>query len=162
MNKAIFFDRDGVINKERSDYVKNIDELELFPEFPQFVKLLNEKNFLIIVITNQSAIARGLLTESTLKKIHEKIQTFVSKIGGHIDGFYHCPHHPDKNCSCRKPKSGLLIQAAKDFDIDLTSSWMIGNNDSDVLAGLNVGCNAEKISDMESLSKIIKKILSKN
>jgi histidinol-phosphate phosphatase family protein len=162
MNKAIFFDRDGIINKERSDYVKNVQELELFPEFPKFVKSLKEHGFLIMVITNQSAINRGLMTESSLDKIHAKIQAHMKTNSTSIDHFYYCPHRPDENCDCRKPKSGLLFRAANDFSIELTSSWMIGDSDSDVIAGQNAGCKTRKINGMKSLSHLINQILCNN
>ena len=160
MNRAIFFDRDGIINKERLDYVKDISELELFSEFPSIVKPLKDHGFLIIVITNQSAINRGLMTESSLYEIHEKIQNHMKTNGTSIDGFYHCPHRPDENCDCRKPKSGLLIKAANDFCIELKSSWMIGDNDSDIQAGLNVGCQTIKIGKNINLQKAVDKILN--
>jgi len=160
MNKAIFFDRDGIINKVRFDYVKNVKELELFPEFPPLVKSLKKHGFLIIVITNQSAINRGLMTESSLREIHKKIQDHMKINGTSIDGFYYCPHRPDENCDCRKPKSGLLFQAANDFSIELQSSWMIGDNDSDVTAGSNVGCKTRKITNLKSLSNLVDEILS--
>ena len=160
MNKAIFFDRDGIINKERFDYVKNVKELELFPEFPPLVKSLKKHGFLIIVITNQSAINRGLMTESSLHEIHEKIQNHMKINSTSIDGFYYCPHRPDEDCDCRKPKSGLLFQAANDFSIELQSSWMIGDNDSDVTAGSNVGCKTRKITNLKSLSNLVDEILS--
>jgi D-glycero-D-manno-heptose 1,7-bisphosphate phosphatase len=160
MNKAIFFDRDGIINREHLDYVKNINELELFSEFPSIVKPLRNHGFLIIVVTNQSAINRGLMTESSLHEIHEKIQNYMKTNGTSIDGFYHCPHRPDENCDCRKPKSGLLIKAANDFCIELKSSWMIGDNDSDVIAGKNVGCKTKKITNLKSLSNLVDEILT--
>ena len=160
MNKAIFFDRDGIINKERSDYVKNVQELELFPEFPKFVKSLKEHGFLIMVITNQSAVNRGIITHEIVSQIHDSIQDHLKKYGTFLDGFYYCPHTPNENCNCRKPKPGLLQQAILELNIDLNSSWMIGDSDSDIEAADYVGCKAIKINDNFSLDNAVEKILN--
>ena len=159
MNKAVFFDRDGVINKERKDYVKTIDELEIFENIPSCIKQLKKNNYLVIVITNQSAINRGLTDIQKIDEIHTKIQRYLKKFNTQIDAFYFCPHRPDENCLCRKPNPGLIIQASTNFDIDLQSSWMIGNNDSDVLAGKNAGCKSIKIDSNSDLPSTIEKIL---
>jgi len=160
MNKAVFLDRDGIINKECKDYVKNVNELVIFPEIVQFIQKLKENNFLIVVITNQSPINRGIMTESDLNNIHQTIQKFLKNNGTNIDAFYYCPHKPDEGCYCRKPNPGLLIKAAEDFEIDLKKSWMIGNNDSDVKAGFLAGCKSKKINDIKLLSKALDEILS--
>ena len=160
MNKAIFLDRDGVINKERKDYVKTVSELEIFENISWCVKELKQRNFLVIVITNQSAINRGLTTVEQIKNIHSHIQEFLKKSNVQIDGFYFCPHRPDENCSCRKPKPGLILNASNDFDIDLQSSWMIGDNESDVLAGQQAGCNTIQIKNNNELVDVIKQILN--
>ena len=150
MNKAIFLDRDGVINKERKNYVKTINELELFP-VGEIIQKFKSNDFLVIVITNQSAVNRGLTTHKNISEIHSKIQNYLKSFNTSIDSYYYCPHTPDENCSCRKPKSGLILQAAADFNIDLRSSWMIGDNDSDVIAGQSVGCKTIKIGFNQTL-----------
>lgn len=157
--KAVFFDRDGVINMERSDYVKTSDELEIFPNVADCIRILKKEGFLAVVITNQSAINRGKTTEEQLTKIHNAIQNHCENNGTKIDGFYYCPHRPDENCNCRKPKSGLLLKASHELNIDLKSSWLIGNDDSDIEAGLSVGCKSIKIVEQNELPSVVRKIL---
>ena len=159
-SKAIFLDRDGILNKNRNDYVKNIDELEIHPSIGNFVKKLDENGFLIFVVTNQSAINRGLTTHENVEKIHSKIQSFLNQFGTKINRFYYCPHTPSENCDCRKPKPGLLIKAIKDFSINPSSSWMIGDMDTDVAAGNSVGCKTIKIQENFDLEQALKLILS--
>ena len=159
-NKAIFLDRDGVINKERKDYVKTINELELEPNISHYIKQLKNLGFLIIVITNQSAINRNLTTHENVQSIHNYIQKILQSKNTAIDSFYYCPHKPDENCDCRKPKIGLLLKAKLDFQIDIKSSWFIGDNDSDIEAAKTFGCNYLKISSTFPLEFAIKKILT--
>jgi len=158
--KTIFIDRDGVINKERNDYVKSTSELEIFPNVAKNIKLLKDAGFLVVVITNQSTINRGLVTHETINQIHESIQIFLKKNGTHVDGFYYCPHKPDENCNCRKPKPGLLQQAISDLNIDLNLTWMIGDNDSDIEAATSIGCKAVKIGRNYSLDNAVENILN--
>ena len=158
-NRAIFLDRDGVLNKDRSDYVKNIGELEIFPYVGKCIRQINKQGFLVIVITNQSAIGRKLITHNDVKNIHKFIQNFLEKSNAKIDAFYYCPHHPIDNCDCRKPKSGLLIKASHDFSIDLKNSWMIGDHDRDIESGLNAGCKSIKVTSENTLEDIINNIL---
>ncbi|QLH07838.1 HAD family hydrolase [Nitrosopumilus ureiphilus] len=158
-NQAIFLDRDGVLNKNQIDYVKNIDELEIFPNIGECIKQINEQGYLVIVVTNQSAIGRKLTTKKNVEDIHKHIQQFLKKNNAKIDAFYYCPHLPTDNCDCRKPKSGLLVRAAHDFSIDLKNSWMIGDHDSDIEAGSNIGCKSIKISHEGNLLDIVNDIL---
>lgn len=153
---AIFLDRDGVINKNRDDYVKNVSELEIFSFIHYPIKNLKELGFLIIVITNQSAINRGLTSHRNVKEIHDSINAFLKKNDTSIDYFYYCPHSPDENCICRKPKPGLIFQAANELDIDLSSSWMIGDRDSDIIAGESAGCKTIKIKSDMTLEDAVK------
>ena len=158
--KTVFVDRDGVINQERSDYVKSISELEIYPNVAKNIKLLKDAGFLVIVVTNQSAVNRGIITHEIVNQIHNSIQVHLKKYGTFLDGFYYCPHTPDENCNCRKPKSGLLEKAILELNVDLNSSWMIGDRDSDVEASNSIGCKAIKISDNFSLDNAVKKILN--
>lgn len=148
--KAIFLDRDGVINKHIG-FLRHIDDFELIEGISDAIKYINQSGYLAIVVTNQPVIARGEVTWDELNEIHRKMETLLGKEGAYIDGLYICPHHPDKgfegerpeykfDCDCRKPKPGLLLQAAKDFNIDLSQSYMIGDNFTDVEAGQNAGC----------------------
>lgn len=158
--KAVFLDRDGVINKNKIDYVKTIDELEIFPSIEIPIKNLKKNNFKVIVITNQSAVNRKLLTIEQLNKIHLSIQQYLNGFETFIDKFYFCPHKPDENCDCRKPKTGLLLQAINEFQIDPTLSWMIGDSVSDIQAGLAVGCKTIKIDNNTNLNLAVEKILN--
>ena len=147
--RAIFLDRDGTINKYVG-FLRNIDDFELIEGVAEAIKLINQSGYLAIVVTNQPVIARGEVTWDELKEIHKKMATLLGKEGAYVDGIYICPHHPDKgfegerpaykiDCDCRKPKPGLLLQAAKDFNIDLSESYMIGDSHRDVEAGENAG-----------------------
>jgi len=158
--KTVFVDRDGVINQERSDYVKSISELEIYPNVAENIKLLKDAGFLVIVITNQSAVNRGIISHEMINQIHNSIQDHLKKYGTFLDGFYYCPHTPNENCNCRKPKPGLLQQAVLELNIDLNSSWMIGDSDSDIEAADSVGCKAIKINDNFSLDNAVEKILN--
>ena len=158
-SKSIFLDRDGVLNKNKDDYVKNISELEIFPYISEPIKKLQSAGFKIIVITNQSAINIGLITKKHLNEIHEKIQSFLIQHNTKIDYFYYCPHTPAENCSCRKPKTGLLLKAIDDFSIDVNNSWFVGDRDSDIQAGQSVGCKTFKIHDNITLENAVDLIL---
>ena len=158
--KTVFLDRDGVINKEKSDYIKSISELEIFPDVAKNIELLKNAGFLVVVITNQSAINRGLITHEMVNQIHVSIQNYLKANGTCVDGFFYCPHKPDENCNCRKPKSGLLHQAILELNIDLNSSWMIGDSNSDIEAAISIGCKAIKIDNNFSLDNAVDKILS--
>lgn len=155
--KAIFLDRDGTVNKHIG-FLKNIDEFELTEDASEAIRIINASGYLAIIITNQPVIARGDVTISELKKIHDKMETLLGNEGAYLDGIYFCPHHPDKGykgeikelkiqCECRKPKPGMLLKAANDFNIDLAQSWMIGDSDSDIIAGKAAGCNTLKIKE---------------
>lgn len=148
--KAIFLDRDGTINKYVG-FLRNIDDFELIEGVSEAIRKINQSGYLAIVVTNQPVIARGEVTWEELHEIHRKMETLLGKDGAYIDGIYICPHHPDKgfegerpeykiDCECRKPKPGLYIQAAKDYNIDLSQSFMIGDDKRDVEAGENAGC----------------------
>lgn len=161
-NKAIFLDRDGVINKKREDYVKSINELEIFPHVAESILKLKKLGFLVIVITNQSIINRGIITNHELEKIHMTIQKYLEKKNCNIDKFYFCPHRPDENCICRKPKSELLLRAIDDFVINPSNSWMIGDCLTDIQAGEKVGCKTILLKNNFSLSEAVKIIETEN
>lgn len=167
--RAIFLDRDGVINKYVG-FLRDIHQFELLPNVSKAIKKINNSGYLAIVVTNQPVIARGEVTREELNEIHNKMETFLGQEGAYLDGIYYCPHHPHKgyageivelkiDCDCRKPKPGMLIQASKDFNINLNQSWMIGDSDNDILAGVNAGCKTERVTEEESLYDIIERIL---
>ena len=157
--KAIFLDRDGTINKYVG-YLRTPEQFELLEGVGEAIRKINLFGYLAIVVTNQPVIARGEVTADGLQQIHNKMETMLGKEGAYLDGVYYCPHHPDKGfageveelkivCECRKPKAGLLLQAAKDFNIDLSQSWMIGDSENDVLAGKNAGCKTALIGETD-------------
>ena len=151
MTKAIFLDRDGVINQERKDYVKNIEEFIIFESVHDAITLIKNHNFLVIIITNQSAVNRKLLTIENLDKIHEKLQNYLKMHDTSFDHVYFCPHMPKENCDCRKPKPGLIIQAKKDFKIELSQSFMIGDSQTDVQAAESAGCKGILLKQNQTL-----------
>lgn len=145
MNKAIFLDRDGVINRDKG-HVHKIEDCEFFPDTFKALQKAPE-NFKLIVITNQAGIAKGYYTEKILHKFTAWMLDKFKKNDIKIDKVYYCPHHPDGvvekytiNCDCRKPAPGMLKQAAKEFDLNLRECWLIGDNTSDVKSGQNAGC----------------------
>jgi histidinol-phosphate phosphatase family protein len=157
--KAIFLDRDGVINVNRNDYVKSWSEFKFLPGAKQALKLINNSEFMLILVTNQSPIGRGIFTTETLDGIHLRMLHELGKAGARIDAIYYCPHKPDDGCQCRKPKPGLILKAASDFGIDLQNSWMIGDSDSDIKAGKAAGCKTAKVTSKKTLKDIINGIL---
>lgn len=155
--KAVFIDRDGTININ-VEYLDNPDNFKMYPGVAEGIKLLNKNGFLVIVVTNQSGIARGFFTEDVLKKIHKKMIDDFSKKGAKIDAIYYCPHHPDDNCDCRKPKIGLFKKAFEKFDIDASKSFMIGDRVLDVEAGFNMGLKTVIVPEKKkAVSKEMKK-----
>jgi len=139
---AIFLDRDGVINRDRPGFVKSWDEFEFLPGVLRALQLLAASPYAIVIITNQSAVGRGLLTLRTLDEIHARMVQVIREAGGRIDAIYYCPHHPDVGCMCRKPRPGLLLQAARDLDLCLSRSWLIGDSPRDLQAAAAVGVRA--------------------
>lgn len=137
-NRAVFVDRDGTLAPD-VNYCLRPDDFNLFPEAPHAIKMLNDAKFKVIVITNQSGIARGYFTEDTLTKIHQKMRNELKNNGAYLDAIYYCPHHPDDKCKCRKPGTVLFEKAAIDFNIDLSHSFVIGDRDVDIRAGKAIG-----------------------
>lgn len=155
--KAIFLDRDGTIN-EYVGFLRDINAFRLIPGADDAIRMINESGYLAIVVTNQPVIARGEVTTQQLYEIHCKMETLLGESGAYIDGLYYCPHHPHKGyegevealkivCDCRKPKPGMLLKAAQDFNIDLASSWMVGDGENDILAGKAAGCKTALIGE---------------
>ena len=138
-NRAAFLDRDGTMAKD-VPYCSHPRDFELFPNTAKAVRLLNEYGFKVIVITNQSGVGRGYFTEETLAQIHERMKEELAKEKAWVDAIYYCPHHPDDNCDCRKPKPQMVLQAAEDYDIDLEQSFVVGDLQMDVELGKAVGC----------------------
>lgn len=146
MHPALFLDRDGVIIENRADYVKSIAEVEFIPQALEALARLAARGHHTVIVTNQSAIGRGLLTHTSLDAIHAYLLKHITAAGGRIDGIYVCPHHPADQCECRKPAPGLLLRAARELEIDLPTSVMIGDNLTDVLAAQAVGAKPILVS----------------
>ena len=155
--KAVFLDRDGTINRYVG-FLRYIDDFELITGVAEAVKKINASGYLAIVITNQPVVARGELTFAQLQEIHNKMETLLGAEGAYLDAIYYCPHHPHKgyegevpelkiDCECRKPKPGMLLKAAADFNRDLASSWMIGDGENDIKAGKAAGCKTALIGE---------------
>lgn len=151
--KAIFLDRDGVINKNMPihDYVKTWDEFEFLPGAIAGLKSLNQQGYKIFIITNQGGIGRGLMTENDLTIIHDQMLKELREEGITITGVYYCPHISTDNCDCRKPRSGLLLRAAREYYLDLTKMVLIGDSKNDIKAGEAVGCQTILLSEGKGL-----------
>lgn len=157
-NRILFLDRDGVINKKRADYVKNIDEIEFLPNIFNAIRKINELGFIIIIITNQSVVNRQIISEKKLNEIHDYMLTIMEENSCKIAKIYYCPHHPNENCECRKPKTGMIEQAVKDFKIDLSNAILIGDSDSDIQAADKMKIKSIKIKTNENLNELIRDI----
>lgn len=176
--KAIFLDRDGTINKYVG-FLRDIDEFELLDGVADAIQEINASGYLAIVSTNQSVIARGEVSFDELEMIHNKMETLLGQKGAYLDAIYFCPHHPHKgyegerpelkfDCECRKPKPGMLLKAAQEFNIDLAQSWMIGDGENDIKAGMNAGCKTALIGEsafgqtlnVQSLKEFVDKYIS--
>jgi histidinol-phosphate phosphatase family protein len=136
---AVFLDRDGVINENRKDYIQSWEQFVFLPGSLEALHRLAGLGWPVVVISNQSAVGRRLMLAETVADIHRKMTLAVRQAGGRIDGIYVCPHTPEDNCECRKPRPGLLCQAEKELDLDLDCSYLIGDAESDVLAAMAVG-----------------------
>ena len=148
MNRAVFLDRDGTLNRE-VNYLADPSQLELLPGVAEGLARLAGDRWLLCVVTNQSGVARGILSEDTLAEIHSRLRELLANEGVSLDWIGHCPHHPEHGtpdlrrvCNCRKPAPGLLLRAAADLDIDLTRSWMVGDSLRDLEAGRSAGCHS--------------------
>lgn len=145
---AAFLDRDGVLNVDR-EYVHRADQLEWIDGVPEAIRLLNDAGYLVIVVTNQSGVARGYYDEAAIGALHDRMRDTLAAQGARIDAFYYCPHHPDgkvaaftMRCDCRKPGTGMLEQAARDWHIDRARSFMIGDKDIDTAAATAFGIHS--------------------
>jgi len=143
---GIFFDRDGTVNVE-VDFLRDPDELEIIPGVAKAIREANEMGIRVFIITNQSGIARGFLTEKDLERVHERLSAILSSAGARIDEIYYCPHHPEYgrppyniSCNCRKPNTGMLKTAARKYGIKLSKSFVVGDRCVDMKAGENAGC----------------------
>jgi len=155
--QAVFVDRDGTINRD-VHYLDNPDGLELYPSVAESIGLLNQAGLLVVVITNQSGLARGYFDLDTLAEIHSRLRQKLAESGAHFDALYFCPHHPDDGCTCRKPGTALLEKAAAEWSIDTRRSYFIGDRIMDVQAGQAVGCRTILVPERLDLVEEEKKV----
>lgn len=174
----IILDRDGVINEDSDDYIKTPDEWIPIPGSLEAIAKLNQAGHQVVVVTNQSGIARGLYDEKTLDEIHVKMKRMLAEVGGHLDGIFYCPHHPDDQCDCRKPKPGLMHQVAEALQTNFHNALMVGDAERDIDCAHAAGCKAvlvltgkgrrllehspnwEKTPKFEDLSCVVEEILA--
>ena len=166
LKKAVFLDRDGVLNEERN-YAYKIEDFKFIKGVFKALKRLQDMGYLLIVVTNQSGINRGYYTKDDFFKITEYMNNRFKKKGIHIDKVYFCPHTPEENCNCRKPKPQMILNAQSEFDIDLKNSWIVGDKISDMIAGLNAGIpnrilvkSGHKIDDVKGAVYMCDNLLS--
>lgn len=156
--RAVFLDRDGTINYD-SGYIGNPNLVKLLPGVSEGIKFLKNKlDFLIVVISNQSGVARGYFTNADVEKVNKKVNELLKEENTEIDYFYYCPHHPDFNtkeeCNCRKPSPQMVLDAAKELDIDLNHSYFVGDKFSDILCGKNAGVKTILLKNSSNEKKI--------
>ena len=137
---AIFLDRDGVINRNRADHVKSWREFEFLPGVLAALRRLSQLEWPVVVISNQAVVGRGLVSQQTIDEINANMVSVAHSVGGRIDRVFYCPHRSEENCNCRKPQPGLLLDAAEQMKLDLSSSFFVGDAESDVMAAKAVGC----------------------
>jgi len=149
MAKAAFLDRDGVLNRKMPEgqYVTRWEEMRFLPGAAEAILLLRQAGFRVIVVSNQRCVAKGLLSVEELESMHRRMCQRFAATGAKIDAVYYCPHDSEPACPCRKPAPGLLLQAAREHQIDLESSWMIGDSMSDMEAGHRAGCKTALLQD---------------
>lgn len=140
--KVVFLDRDGVINKDSSAFIKDWSEFEFLPRSLEAIRHLTEKGFKIILITNQSVINRKYASINTLETIHARMRDVIKRHGGEVRDIFYCPHVPADQCACRKPKPGLILQAQQKYGLDIKKTMMVGDSAKDIECARNAGCGA--------------------
>jgi len=140
LENVVFLDRDGVINADSPDYIKSWVEFRFLPGSLDAIRQLTQNGFAVVVITNQSAVGRGMISLETLYDIHRRMCREIATAGGKITDIFYCPHRPDEGCDCRKPMPGMILKAAQAYDIDLSTAWMIGDSAGDIECAVNAGC----------------------
>jgi D,D-heptose 1,7-bisphosphate phosphatase len=147
--RCIFFDRDGIVNVSPGPgYVERVDDFHIIPEFIDCAQIARSMGFIIAIITNQRGVARGIMTLEALDEIHATLKDALEKKSIELAGIYSCTHERN-SCNCRKPKPGMLLQAAEEHKIDLAKSWMIGDSESDIEAGQRAGCRTIRVCPAE-------------
>jgi D-glycero-D-manno-heptose 1,7-bisphosphate phosphatase len=147
MPKAVFIDRDGVINQKprEGEYITSWDDFHILPGVAEAIALLKKAGYAVIVVTNQRCVAKALIAIAELEEIHARMRESLARSGATLDGVYYCPHDYQSQCKCRKPAPGMLLEAAQELGLDLGSSWMVGDSDIDIQAGKNAGCKTARV-----------------
>lgn len=160
MVKVIFLDRDGVINKcaKEHEYITQWENFEFLENVPEAIKLFKDEEYKIVVVSNQRGIARGIMTKDEVDELHKRVNEYLNKKGANIDYFLYCPHEIGE-CNCRKPDIGLFLAAERLFDVDKSHSYMVGDSESDIIAGHDFGVKTVFIGDHSSLADICCKSL---
>lgn len=158
MNRVVFLDRDGVINQESPEYIKNRAEFKFIPGSLEAICCLSQEGFDIIIITNQSVIGRKMVTPDGLLQIHAKLRQEVKKGGGCIKDIFYCPHLPQDQCNCRKPKPDLIFQAKEKYNINLGSTIMVGDSTKDIQCAINAGCGTTVLVQTGNGRKALKEL----
>jgi D-glycero-D-manno-heptose 1,7-bisphosphate phosphatase len=164
MKKAVFLDRDGVINRKAPEgqYVTRWEDMKFLPGSLEAVRLLNAAGFFVVVVTNQRCVAKGLITPQQLESLHARMILEFQSAGATIDAVFYCPHDHQPPCACRKPQPGMLLDAAREHNIKLDASWMIGDSEHDVQAGRTAGCNTARIVADEQSTQAHADIVAKS
>lgn len=159
MNRAAFLDRDGVINRKarEGEYITRWDDFEVLPGVAEGIAKLNQAEFRVIVVSNQRCVAKGLISIPQLEALHDKLRGVLAGTGARIDAIYYCPHEKVPVCRCRKPAPGMLLDAARDHEIDLSASWMIGDSAADMEAGRVAGCRMALVAGLDEPAEPAKK-----
>jgi D-glycero-D-manno-heptose 1,7-bisphosphate phosphatase len=160
--RAVFLDRDGVICENRSDHVKSWDEFRFLPGATESLAALSRLGLPIIVVTNQAAVGRGLVSASVVEDIHARMIAEVEAYGGRVDRVLYCPHTPQERCDCRKPEPGMLLRAADEMDIDLSHSYMVGDAAADLMAAERAGCRPFLVMTGRGLQQLFPSLSSVN
>jgi D-glycero-D-manno-heptose 1,7-bisphosphate phosphatase len=147
MPKAVFIDRDGVINRKprEGEYITSWTDFHFLPGVAEAIALLKKAGYAVIVVTNQRCVAKGLIAIAELEEIHARMRESLARSRATLDGIYYCPHDYQSQCKCRKPAPGMLLEAAQTLGLDLGSSWMVGDSDIDIQAGKNAGCKTARV-----------------
>jgi D-glycero-D-manno-heptose 1,7-bisphosphate phosphatase len=161
LRRAAFLDRDGVLNRRapEHDYVKSPAEFAWLAGAREGVLRLNREGWLVLVVTNQRGVARGLMTARDVEAIHARAQRELEAIGAHVDAFYYCPHGDEDGCACRKPAPGLILRAAQDWRVDLGASFLVGDDERDLLAARRAGVRGHKVPTDGDLAQALAEIL---
>ncbi len=148
--RAVILDRDGVINDHQLGYVTSWAQFRFMPGALAALRRLHEAGWLVVVATNQSAVGRGMMTQNDLEEMHARMLAEVQQAGGRIERVFTCPHRPEEGCNCRKPKPGLLLEAAREYDLDLSGCYLVGDSWRDIAAGQAVGCTTILVEGVDA------------